>query len=146
MKTELARICAAILGLVVCAAAQDISPSLMGVKPPVLLAFGCLAGIPTAIIAGLFSDSLGSLPFGCSSIFFLAVAISVRLSRTLAIAVVIAAAGVYQLWIALWINGGTLFARAAGALAMAIVLVPAMEFMLRRARRAIGIDAGGAAK
>lgn len=143
MKTELARICAAILGLVVCAAAQDLSPSVLGAKPPFLLAFGCLAGIPTAVIAGLFADSLGALPFGCSPIFFMAVAIPARLSRTAAVAVVIAAAAMYQPWMSLWTDGKPPLAGALGALAAAVVLAPAADFVLGRARKIIGIDERG---
>ena len=143
MKTELARICASILGLVVCAAAQDLSPAVRGAKPPILLAFGCLAGIPTAVIAGLFADSLGALPFGCSPIFFLAAAIPVRLSKAAATATVIAAAGAYQLWLALWTSRDSLMAGTLGAFAAAAVIAPAMSLALRRARRIIGIDTGG---
>ena len=102
MKADLVRLCAALLGLVACAAAQDLAPTLLGAKPPLLLLFGCLAGIPTAIGAGLFTDALGALPFGCSALFFLAVALFVRLMRPAALVVVMFAAGLYQLWVALW--------------------------------------------
>ena len=146
MKAEIARIFAAILGLVVFAAAQDISPAVLGVKPPILLAFGCMAGIPAAIIAGLFADSLGSMPFGCSAIFFLAVSIPARLLRKSAVAVAIVAAGIYQMWIALWTNGNMALGSVLGALAAAVVIVPAMKFTIYRARRIIGIDRGGAKK
>ena len=61
MKAEIARICAAVLGLVVFASVQDLSPSFFGVKAPFLLVFGCFAGIPTAICAGLFADALGEI-------------------------------------------------------------------------------------
>ena len=105
MKADLTRLCAALFGLVVCAAAQDLAPTLLGAKPPLLLLFGCLAGIPTAIGAGLFTDALGGLPFGCSALFFLAVALFVRLARPAALVGVMLAAGLYQLWIALWGGG-----------------------------------------
>ena len=143
MKADLSRLCAALLGLVVCAAAQDLAPALLGAKPPLLLLFGCLAGIPTAIGAGLFTDALGGLPFGCSALFFLAVALFVRLVRPAALVGVMLAAGLYQRWIALW--GGTVFSPRPllGALAAAAVLAPFMLALLRLARRRIGIDMKG---
>ena len=143
MKADLVRLCAALLGLVICAAAQDLAPTLFGAKPPLLLLFGCLAGIPTAIAAGLFTDALGALPFGCSALFFLAVALFVRFVRPAALVGVMLAAGLYQFWIALW--GGTAFSLHAllGALAAAAVLAPFMLALLRLARRRIGIDVKG---
>ena len=143
MKADFVRLCAVLLGLVVCAAAQDLAPTLFGAKPPFLLLFGCLAGIPSAIAAGLFTDALGALPFGCSALFFLAVALFVRLVRPAALVGVMLAAGLYQLWIALW--GGTALSLRAllGALAAAAVLAPFMQALLRLARRRIGIDVKG---
>jgi len=143
VKADLTRLCAALLGLVVCAAAQDLAPTLFGAKPPLLLLFGCLAGIPTAIGAGLFTDALGALPFGCSALFFLAVALFVRLVRPAALVGVMLAAGLYQVWIALW--GGTALSPRSllGALAAAALLAPFMKALLRLARRRIGIDVKG---
>lgn len=141
MKTEFAKICAALLGLVVCAAVQDLSPCILGAKPPFLLLFGCCAGIPAAIGAGLFADALGGLPFGCSAVFYAIAALSVHfLSRPLAIAVAILAATVYQLWIALWGDGGHAVQTLAGTFAAAILLSPAMFALVDLARRRIGID------
>ena len=105
MKTDITRLCAAALGIVFFAAAQDISPMALGAKPPFLLALGCFAGIPTAIVAGLFADALGAMPFGCSAAFFAIVAAAVRFALrgwAAKVAGVVAAAGAYQLWISLW--------------------------------------------
>ena len=143
MKADLTRLCAALLGLVVCAAAQDLAPTLLGAKPPLLLIFGCLAGIPTAIVAGLFTDALGALPFGCSALFFLAVALFVRLVRPAALVGVMLAAGLYQLWIALWGDAALSLRAFLGALAAAIVLAPFLQALIRLARRRIGIDVKG---
>ena len=143
MKADLTRLCAALLGLVVCAAAQDLAPTLFGAKPPLLLLFGCLAGIPTAIGAGLFTDALGALPFGCSALFFLAVALFVRLARPAALVGVMLAAGLYQLWIALWGDAALSLRAFLGALAAAIVLAPFLQALIRLARRRIGIDVKG---
>ena len=143
MKADLTRLCAALFGLVVCAAAQDLAPTLLGAKPPLLLLFGCLAGIPTAIAAGLFTDALGNLPFGCSALFFLAVALFVRLVRPAALVGVMLAAGLYQLWIALWGGTALSFRALLGALAAAAVLAPFLQALLRLARRRIGIDVKG---
>ena len=143
MKADFVRLCAALLGLVVCAAAQDLAPTLFGAKPPLLLIFGCLAGIPTAIVAGLFTDALGGLPFGCSALFFLAVALFVRLARPAALVGVMLAAGLYQLWVALWGDAALSLRALLGALAAAAVLAPFLQALLRLARRRIGIDVKG---
>ena len=143
MKADLVRLCAALLGLVVCAAAQDLAPTLLGAKPPLLLLFGCLSGIPTAIGAGLFTDALGALPFGCSALFFLAVALLVRLVRPAALVGVMLAAGLYQLWVALWSDAAFSFRPLLGALVAAAVLAPFLQALLRLARRRIGIDVKG---
>ena len=143
MKADLSRLCAALLGLVVCAAAQDLAPTLLGAKPPLLLLFGCLAGIPAAIGAGLFTDALGNLPFGCSALFFLVVALFVRLVRPAALVGVMLAAGLYQFWIALWGDAAFSLRALLGALATAAVLAPFMQALLRLARRRIGIDVKG---
>lgn len=143
MKADLVRLCAALFGLVVCAAAQDLAPTLLGAKPPLLLIFGCLAGIPTAIAAGLFTDALGNLPFGCSALFFLAVALLVRLVRPAALVGVMLAAGLYQLWIALWGDAVLSLRALLSALVAAAVLAPFMLALLRLARRRIGIDVKG---
>ena len=143
MKADLVRLCAVLLGLVACAAAQDLAPTLFGAKPPLLLVFGCLAGIPTAIAAGLFTDALGALPFGCSALFFLAVALFVRFVRPAALLGVMLAAGLYQFWIALWGDAVLSLRSLLGALAAAVVLAPLMLALLRLARRRIGIDVKG---
>ena len=143
MKADLARLCAALLGLVVCAAAQDLAPTVFGAKPPLLLVFGCLAGIPTAIVAGLFADALGAMPFGCSALFFLIAALFARLMRSAALVGVMLAAGLYQLWIALWGDAAFSLRALLGALAAALVLAPFMRVFLQLAHRRIGIDVKG---
>ena len=141
MRTEFTKVCAALLGLVVFAAAQDLSPSILGAKPPLLLLFGCCAGIPAAIGAGLFADALGGLPFGCSAVFYVIVALAVRfLTKSLAITVTILAATVYQLWIALWGDGGHAAQTLVGAFATTVLLSPAMFALVDLASRRIGIN------
>ncbi len=141
MRTEAAKICAALLGLVVCAAAQDLAPCILGAKPPVLLLFGCCAGIPAAIGAGLFADALGGLPFGCSAFFYAVAALAVRfLPRSLAIITAILFAAAFQLWVALWGDGGHTVRTLAGALATALLLAPTMFALVSLARRRIGLD------
>lgn len=140
MKANFVKICAVLLGLVVCAAAQDIAPSLLGVKPPFLLVFGCFAGIPAALCAGLFTDALGGLPFGCSAVFCAGAAFCARLSKSMACLVAIVAAVLYQFWIALWSGGGGTLYAIAGTLITAMILSPLMSAVIRLARRRIGID------
>lgn len=139
MRTEIAKVCAVLLGLVVCAAAQDMSPVVLGAKPPFLLVFGCFAGIPAAIGAGLFTDALGGLPFGCSAVFCALAAVAVRATKSLSGVVAIAAAAAYQLWIALW-GGGAAVQAIPGALLAAAILTPATRASIRLARRRIGLD------
>ena len=140
MRSKLAKVCSAILGLVVFAAVQDLSPAFLGAKAPFLLVFGCLAGVPAAIGAGLFTDALGGLPFGCSAVFFALAAQGARMAKPLAIAVIIAAAALYQLWVALWGDGGSTALAVAGAIASTAIITPLMCALMRLARRRIGID------
>ena len=141
VKANLVRLCAVILGLVVFAAAQDLSPAFLGSKAPLLMIFGCLAGIPASIGAGLFTDALGGLPFGCSAVFFAVTAQGVRMAgRAMAITIVIASAAIYQLWIAMWSEGGDTLLAMAGALMSATVITPVMCALMRLVRRRIGID------
>ena len=141
MRANLVKVCAVLLGLIVCAAAQDLSPTLLGVKPPFLLVFGCVAGIPAAVGAGLFTDALGGLPFGCSAVFYALSALLTRLLRPMAVVIVLLAAAVYQLWVALWrVGDDTLYAFSGAALAAA-VLSPLASVAIRLARRRIGLDA-----
>ena len=143
VKTDITRLCAAALGIVFCAAAQDVAPLIFGAKPPFLLALGCFAGIPTAIVAGLFADALGSMSFGCSAAFFAIVAAAVRfVPRGWATKVfcVVVAAGAYQLWIALWFGVSTSPGAVLGAKCAAGVVAPAMYVAVKVARRWIGID------
>ena len=140
MKAELTRVCAALLGLVVCAAAQDLSPTVLGAKPPFLLVFGCFAGIPAAIGAGLFADALGGLPFGCSAVFYAVATLAARLAKSISIAVTILAAVTYQIWITLWSDGERSVWTLAGALAATSILAPAMLMFIRLVRRRIGLD------
>ncbi len=143
MKTEITRLLAAILGVVACAAAQDVSPTMLGVKPPFLLAFGCFAGVPAAVIAGLFADALSGMPFGCSAAFFAAAALVVRFALRgwpAKVAAAVAVAGAYQLWISLWYGSHATSRSFAGALLAAAVVAPALYAAMRIARRWIGID------
>ena len=140
MKTELTKICAALFGLVVCAGIQDMAPTVFGAKPPLLLVFGGLAGIPAAIGAGLFADALGGLPFGGSAFFFAVVALAVRLTGGLSFVILVLAAILYQAGIVLWCRGSMNVQLALGAFLAAAALVPILSAALRLARRRIGID------
>jgi len=140
VKTELTRICAALFGLVVCAGIQDMAPTVLGAKPPLLLVFGGLAGIPAAIGAGLFADALGGLPFGGSAFFFAVVALVVRLVGGFSFVILALAAILYQAGIVLWCRGGMNVQQALGTFLFVAVLVPILSAVLRLARRRIGID------
>lgn len=148
MKAEVSRICAIALGLVVCAAVQDLAPVAFGAKPPFLLLFGCFAGIPAAIVAGLFADALSGLPFGCSPAVFAVAALLMRwLGRQTAvqIAAAAAAAAAYQMWLLPWSTGRLSAPPLIYAAAFAAILAPAACAMFSLVRRWIGIDrkAGG---
>lgn len=146
MKAELVRICAIILGVVAFAAAQDVLSTVLDAKPPLLLAFGCVAGVPAAVVAGLFSDVLGGLPFGCSAVFFLAASLLVRLFRSASLAMATGAAVAYQLWLALWGVTEMTGRFACGSLLMAALSVPPMFALMGFARAHAGLDDGRGAR
>ncbi len=139
MKTDLVRACAAMLGIILFGAMQDMAPAFLDAKPPLLLSFSCIAGIPAALVAGLFADSLGCLPFGCSALFFLAASIPVRIFRKAAIPLTIASAGAFQLWLSMWSEASSSSRSVCGALLSAAVIAPAMAMFIRFAKRHIGI-------
>ena len=147
VKTELAKVCAVVTALVVLAAAQDLSPAAFGSKPPLLLVFGCVAGAPAAIGAGLFADALSGLPFGCSAVFFFAAALAVRFLKHFSLLVVAVSSALYQLWAAMW-GGEILLSSAYFAAACAALIYPAACAAARAAKRHAGIETpvGGTAK
>ena len=138
MKTELVKILAAFTGLLALAAAQDLSPAVFGAKPPLLLVFGCIAGAPAAVAAGLFADALGGLPFGCSAIFFLAAALLSRFLKSFAFLVTILSAALYQVWLGIW-GGDAPFITAYVAFAYAAVLFPLVRKMFLSVKQHTGI-------
>jgi len=140
VRTDLVKICAATIALMVLAAVQDLSPAVFGAKPPLLLLFGCIAGVPAAIGAGLFADALSGLPFGCSAVFYLIAALAVRLLRQFSFLTAVMSAALYQAWLAMW-GGDAPMQSAYAALACAVVLYPAACAMLCSAKRHIGIEA-----
>ena len=140
MKTELVKVCAGISTLLFLAAVQDLAPVAFGAKPPLLLVFACIAGAPAAIAAGLFTDALGGLPFGCSAMFYLAVALLSRFFRYFAFLVAVASAALYQGWLLLWgedIPLHTVYI----AVAYAIILFPLAQLVFLPAKKHLGIDA-----
>lgn len=139
MKTELVKTAAAAAGLTILAAAQDLSPVMFGAKPPFLLVLGCIAGAPTAIAAGLFTDALSGLPFGCSAVFFLAAALLARWRRSSAFPLTVAAAALYQMWLIAW--GADLpSGSSVSALAYAAVMYPVLCATILAVKRHAGID------
>ncbi len=139
MRTDLVRVCAAALGIVLFASAQDMCPAVLGAKAPFLLSFGCVAGIPAAFAAGLVADSLDCLPFGCSAVFFLAAAILARVFRRAALPLTFLSAGAFQLWLSVWTDVAPSVSGVCGALLSAVAVVPAMAALVGLARRRIGI-------
>ena len=138
VKTELVKILAAFTGLLALAAAQDLSPAVFGAKPPLLLVFGCIAGAPAAVAAGLFADALGGLPFGCSAIFFLAAALLSRFLKSFAFLVTILSAALYQVWLGIW-GGDAPFITAYVAFAYAAVLFPLVRKTFLAVKQHTGI-------
>ena len=142
MKTEIVKICAAVAGILALAAAQDLFPSAFGTKPPLLLVFGCIAGVPAAVAAGLFADALGGLPFGCSAAFFLAAALLTRFLKSFSFPVAIVSAAMYQIWLLLW-GGNVPLHTIYAAVIYAAVLVPAMRMVMSSVKLHTGIDMRG---
>lgn len=139
MKTEFVKICAAFTAILALAAVQDISPSVFGTKPPLLLIFGCIAGVPAAIGAGLFADALSGLPFGCSAVYFLAAALAVRFARRFAFLITVLSSALYQIWLAMW-GGDTPMQSAYAAFGIAVALYPAACAILHLVKRHAGIE------
>ena len=139
MRTEIVKICAAATALLVLAAAQDMSPLAFGTKPPLLLVFGCIAGAPAAIGAGLFTDALSGLPFGCSAVFFFVAALLLRFLKPFAFLVTILSAALYQVWTALWGGDAPLQSAYAAATYVAF-LYPLARAALRFVKRHTGIE------
>ena len=142
MKTEIVKICAAVVGLVFLAAAQDLAPVVCGAKPPLLLVFSCIAGVPASIAAGLFADALGGLPFGCSAVFFLAASLLTRYLKPFACIVATASAVLYQAWMIIW--GGNISMHSSYmTIAYAAILFPLMRRAFLSLKRHAGIDSAG---
>ena len=139
VKTEAVKICAVTLALLFLAAAQDLAPAVSGAKPPLLLLFGCVAGVPAAVSAGLFTDALSGLPFGCSVAFYIVSALLIRALRRCAFLIAVLSAALYQVWLAVW-GGDSPMRSAIAAFAFAAVLYPAVCAALRSAKRLIGIN------
>jgi hypothetical protein len=139
VKTEVAKICAILLGLVVFAAVQDMSGTVFGAKPPVLLVFGSFAGVPAAIAAGLFADALGDMPFGCSAALFALTAVCIRKAPATAPFCVSSAAALHGIWISVWGGAAGLPATAAGV-SMALLLAPVMARFIEAMRKHAGLE------
>lgn len=145
MKTEISKICALLTGLVVIAAAQDMSATVFGAKPPLLLMFGCFAGVPAAVGSGLFADALGGTPFGCSAAIFAVISLAVRAARRISCFTAAAAAALYELWISLW--GGTGgFQAVSAAFVMAAAAAPVFSYALAFAKKRMGLEASAERK
>jgi hypothetical protein len=142
VKTEIVKICAAVAGILALAAAQDLFPSSFGTKPPLLLVFGCIAGVPAAVAAGLFADALGGLPFGCSAAFFLAAALLTRFLKSFSFPVAIVSAAMYQIWLLLW-GGNVPLHTIYAAVIYAAILFPAMRMVMSSVKLHTGIDMRG---
>ena len=142
VKTEIVKICAAVAGILALAAAQDLFPSAFGTKPPLLLVFGCIAGVPAAVAAGLFADALGGLPFGCSAAFFLAAALLTRFLKSFSFPVAIVSAAMYQIWLQLW-GGNVPLHTIYAAVIYAAILFPAMRMVMSSVKLHTGIDMRG---
>lgn len=138
MRTDFVKICAATAALLFLAAVQDLSPVIFGAKPPLLLMFGCIAGIPAAIGAGLFTDALSGLPFGCSTVFYVAAALAVRFLRQFAFLTAVLSAALYQIWLAVW-GGDASVHSAYPAFACALLLYPVACMALNSVKHHAGI-------
>ncbi len=103
------------------AALEEMLPKWFGVGFPVLLALAILNGIrgtlPVAVIyavaAAGFEDSLASLPYLTSVLYFLGAAALARWTRLGGLTMLVAYPA-YQLWLAVWIPSlasGALFGR-----------------------------------
>lgn len=136
MKTEIVRY-AGLTAAILCAAAlQDVMPPFLGVEPPILLVLSCAAGVPGAVLAGVFADALSGVPFGCHALFFAAAAAGVRITG-IRLPVTLAAAALLPFWLALWgasaVSFAAPFAESALALPLALIAGPAVRRFARLA-------------
>ena len=116
------------------------APAVLGAKPPLLMVFGCLAGIPAAIGAGLFADALGGLPFGGSAFVFAVAAVFVRMMPRGAFLILMPTAALYQTGLVLWSRGNMDAQSVTGALLATAILEPVLAHAIRLGRRRIGLD------
>ena len=121
MKNNVTILVLSLATLIVGAALEELLPKWLGVGFPVLLALAILNGIrgtlPVAVIYAIaaagFEDSLSSLPYLTSVLFFLGAAALARWTR-LGWLTMLVAFPAYQLWLAVWLPGyatGALFVR-----------------------------------
>lgn len=139
MRTEFVKTLAAIAGIVILATMQDLIPAAYGAKPPFLLMFSCFAGVPTAIVAGLFVDALSGISFGCSAVFYVVAALLVRYFKSSAFLIVVISAALYQVWIIMW-GGVTSSASAYMSIVYAIVLYPVGFRIFHNLKLYVGIE------
>ena len=140
----------ALAALVLFGAAEEFSPKLFGVGVPWLFAAAFYFAAERksvaftwlfAVAAGLFEDSLSSLPFALSSSYFLFSSALVREARLGAYLLPVACVG-YQCWLWLWLenlNGG-IFLRALAAVPTALVAVFIGSALLRWFERKGALD------
>lgn len=115
MKNSLLFLLLSVTVLVLGAGAEELLPKVMGVGFPILLMaveFTAVRRRQTAmavmfaIAAGAMEDAVSGLPMMTSVSYFVAVAMAIRWFGFLRAAVLLTYPG-YQLWLALWISGGS---------------------------------------
>ena len=120
MKNDLIKLLLSMLSIVLLAALEEMLPKVLGVGFPLLLALTVLiaprstitSALLIAVASGAFEDSLSSLPFATSMIFFALAAIISR-KALFPYGVLFMAYPMYQLWLTLWVPsiGGAIFGR-----------------------------------
>lgn len=113
MRSDFINAILAVAAVVVAAAAQELSPSFCGVKPPFLLMLSLFMAVQpkkrflrlaTALAAGAMAEALSMMPTGSLVAFFVAVAILARVLRATGAQwfVVALAPAACEAWLAAW--------------------------------------------
>lgn len=111
MKKDIVHLVYALVALVLCSAAEELVPPVLGVGVPFLLpaAVYCalnrkpVEGLLFALAAGAAEDSLSSLPLAASVCFFVVTCALLR-GFKLPAALAVAAYPLYQLWVWIWLG------------------------------------------
>ena len=148
MKGNFVQFAFIVLSLAVCAALEDMLPSVFGLGMPVLLGAAVFFAVETrapvwlvaAVAAGALEESVAVLPPATAIVFFVALATAVRFFRV-PLAWILAAYPAYQVWIGLVADGSGAVSRIVLSLPVGALALAAVVAVLSVSWRKAGADA-----